>query len=64
MKQDEIKFCPQCGAHDLATREITPSRVFELYCANCGNVTTLVWSNHDLVGCTAQPDPDSDSESW
>lgn len=64
MNQEEIKFCPQCGAGNLATREITPSRVLELYCLNCGNVATLLWSNHDLVGCTAQHDPDSDSESW
>jgi len=64
MNQEEIKFCPQCGARDLATREITPSRVLELYCLHCGNVATLLWSDHDLVGSTAQHDPDSDSESW
>jgi len=64
MNQSEIKFCPQCGAGDLATTEITPSHVLELYCPHCGASAILLWSEHDLVGSTAQRDPDSDSESW
>jgi hypothetical protein len=64
MNPGENKFCPQCGADDLAIREITPYRVLELYCQNCGTVVTLLWSDHDLIGSTAQRDPESDSESW
>jgi ribosomal protein S27AE len=64
MNQGEIKFCPRCGAGDLATHESTLSHVLELYCLNCGTSALLLWSEHDLVGSTAQRDPDSDSESW
>jgi len=64
MNQGEIKFCPQCGAGDPATREITPNHVLELYCPHCGVIAILLWFDRALVGTTAEHDPDSDSESW
>jgi len=64
MNQGEIKFCPRCGAGDLATHESMLSHVLELYCPNCGTTALLLCSGLDLVGSTAQRDPDSDSQSW
>lgn len=64
MNESQVKFCPQCGADDLATREITPNHVLELYCPHCGILAVLLWQDHALVGHTATHDPDSDAESW
>lgn len=58
------KFCPQCGAADVTTSEITPNHVLEMHCPHCGVVVVLLWEEHDLVGHTAPHDPDSDCESW
>jgi Zn finger protein HypA/HybF involved in hydrogenase expression len=64
MNREEIKFCPQCGGNDLATREITPNHILELYCPHCGAIAMLLWFDRALVGSTAEHDPDSDAESW
>jgi len=64
MDTAEIKFCPQCGAGDLATRKITPNRIVELYCPHCGAIAVVLCFDHALVGTTAEHDPDGDSESW
>jgi len=64
MSSCEIRFCPQCGAKELATREITPSHILELYCPHCGILALLLWQEHELIGTTAAHDPDSDTESW
>jgi hypothetical protein len=42
MNQDEIKFCPGCGANGVATREITPNHILELYCPHCGVLAILL----------------------
>ena len=42
MNQDEIKFCPGCGAKGVATREITPNHIVELYCPHCGVLAILL----------------------
>ncbi len=60
----EIKFCPQCGAEGIVTREITPNHVLELYCPHCGSIAEVLWGDRPLVGTTATHDPDSDSEAW
>lgn len=60
----QIKFCPQCGAGDLAITEITPNHVLELYCPHCGVMAVLLWQDHELIGTTATHDPDSDAEAW
>lgn len=59
-----VKFCPQCGADDLATREITLNHVLELYCPDCGVIAVLLCRDHSLIGTTAAHDPDSDAEAW
>lgn len=59
-----VKYCPQCGAGDLAKREITPNHILELYCPHCGVIAIMLWFDRTLVGTTAEHDPDSDSESW
>jgi hypothetical protein len=64
MNQDEIKFCPGCGAKGVATREITPNHIVELYCPHCGVLAILLWRDRELIGTTATHDPDSDTESW
>jgi len=64
MNASRMKFCPQCGADDLVTREITPNHILELYCPHCGVVAILLWRDDELIGTTAMHDPDSDSESW
>jgi hypothetical protein len=64
MNPSEIKFCPQCGACDLATREITPNHILELYCPHCGVIAILLWCDHELIGHAAVHDLDSDSEAW
>lgn len=64
MNPNEIKFCPECGANTVVTREVAPSHVIELYCPHCGRLTLLLWQDHALVGTRAVHDPDSDSEAW
>ncbi len=64
MNRCEIRFCPQCGADGVGTREITPSYFFELCCPHCGFIATLQRQEHELVGTTAARDPDSDTEAW
>jgi hypothetical protein len=64
MNQAEIKFCPECGAEGVITREITPNHILELICPHCGTSALLLWQEHDLVGATAAHDPDSDTEAW
>jgi Zn finger protein HypA/HybF involved in hydrogenase expression len=64
MNRGEIKFCPQCGAGDLATKEITPNHILELYCPHCGSISVMLWFDRALVGRTVEHDPDSDTESW
>jgi ribosomal protein S27AE len=64
MKVDDIKFCPQCGTSDLATREVVPNLVVEMYCPHCGVISLLLLCEQELVGHTATHDPDSDFESW
>lgn len=60
----EIKFCPQCGADGVVTKQITPNHVLELYCPDCGAIAILLWREHALVGTLATHDPDSDTEAW
>jgi len=64
MNASQMKFCPQCGADDLVTREITPNHILELYCPHCGAVAIMLWHDDELIGTTATHDPDSDSEPW
>jgi len=64
MNSDDVKFCPKCGAGDLATREITPNHVLELYCPHCGVIAVMLWFDRALVGTKVEHDPDSDTESW
>jgi hypothetical protein len=64
MNQGEIKFCPECGANGVETREITPSHILELYCPHCGVLAILLWRDRELICTTATHDPDSDSEAW
>jgi hypothetical protein len=42
MNQGEIKFCPECGANGVVTREITPNHILELYCPHCGVLAILL----------------------
>ena len=60
----EFKFCPQCGADGVAAREITSSRIVELYCPHCGILAVVLCQDHEMVGSAVTHDPDSDSESW
>ena len=63
MKGLEIKFCPQCGAEGVATSEVTPNHVLELYCPHCGAMAELLWGDRTLIGTEATRDPNSDSEA-
>jgi hypothetical protein len=64
MNELHIKFCPECGAEGVVTREVTPNHIIELYCPHCGILTLLLWQDHDVIGTTAAHDPDSDAEAW
>lgn len=60
----EMRFCPQCGAEGVVTREITPNHVLELSCPHCGAMAEVLWGDCALVGANMTHDPDSDSEAW
>jgi hypothetical protein len=64
MDQAHIKFCPECGADGVVTKEVTPNHIIELYCPHCGILTLLLWQDHALIGTAASHDPDSDAEAW
>lgn len=64
MRGVEIKFCLQCGAEGVVTREVTPNHVIELYCPHCGVLAELLWGDRTMIGTNTEHDPDSDSEAW
>ncbi len=64
MSHGEMRFCPECGAEGVATKEVTPNHIVELYCPHCGALTLLLWQDHALIGTTTTHDPDSDAEAW
>ncbi len=59
-----LRFCPQCGAADVTTREVSPNHIVELCCPHCGIIADLLWRDQILVGTCAPHDPDSDAEAW